>query len=137
MASPLTPTPTSDSLNDLEYQKFRADAAGGFSVAVVNPDGSSVANTVDTSGTATTTNVSSSASSVTLLASNSSRKMATIYNDSTQVLYLLLGSTAASNTNYTVQLTSGAYYELPITYTGQINGIWASANGAARITELS
>lgn len=42
MASPLTPTPSSESINDLEYQKFRADGSSGFSVAVVNPDGSNV-----------------------------------------------------------------------------------------------
>lgn len=91
-----------------------------------------------TSGTSTLTNVSGSASSVSLLASNANRKNATFFNDSTATLYLKFGATA-STTSYTVQLTSLAYYELPVgkIYTGAIDGIWSAANGAARITELT
>lgn len=48
MSSPLTPTPSSQSRNDLEYQKFRADTNSGFSVAVVNPDGSNLSGGVVT-----------------------------------------------------------------------------------------
>lgn len=91
--------------------------------------------------TATLTNVSSSASNVTLLAANSLRQMACFYNDSTQVCYLKFGATATSS-SYTVQLAASAYYELPMcngraVYTGKIDGIWASANGAMRVTELT
>src|SRR5215469_12664287 len=85
------------------------------------------------------TSVASSASAVSLLASNQSRVMATVYNDSTAILYLLLASTVgqtASTSVYTVQMASQAYYEVPCIYKGQIQGIWASANGNARITEL-
>ena len=90
------------------------------------------------STTSAVTSVAGSASSVSLLASNASRKGATFYNDSTAILYLKLGATA-STSSYTVQLVAGAYYELPFvkTYTGAIDGIWASANGNVRITELS
>lgn len=87
--------------------------------------------------TATLTNVSSSASSVTLLSSASGRKGAYIFNDSTAILYVKLGTTASS-TSYTVQIAAGGYYELPHPcYTGRIDGIWASANGNARVTELT
>lgn len=82
------------------------------------------------------TSVASSATNVTLLAANSSRKFATFFNDSTQVLYLKFGATASSS-SYTVQIPGGGYYEIPYRYTGIIDGIWASANGNARITELS
>jgi len=84
------------------------------------------------------TSVAGSASSVSLLASNSSRKNATFFNDSTAILYLKLGTTA-STTSYTVQIAASGYYELPLgrIYTGAIDGIWASANGNVRITELS
>lgn len=84
------------------------------------------------------TSVASSASSVSLLASNSSRKGATFFNESTTILYLKLGATA-STTSYTVQMPAGSYYELPFiqTYTGAIDGIWSSANGNVRITELT
>jgi hypothetical protein len=93
---------------------------------------------LEKAATATLSNVASSATNVTLLASNSARKGAAIYNDSTQNLYLKLGATA-STSSFTVLLVAGAYYELPTTsvYTGIIDGIWASANGSARVTELS
>ena len=83
--------------------------------------------------------VVSSASSVLILAANSLRAGAAVFNDSTQVLYLALSTTTASTTAYTVQIAAGGYYELPnqgAIYTGRINGIWASANGNARVTEL-
>jgi hypothetical protein len=59
-----------------------------------------------------------------------------IFNDSTQVLYIKFGATASA-TSYTVQVAAGGYYELPMpVYTGIIDGIWASANGNARVTEM-
>lgn len=87
---------------------------------------------VDTSNI---TSVTSSASNVTLLASNPNRKGASIFNDSSQVLYVKFGTTASS-TSFTVRLTNNDYYEIPFGYVGQVDGIWASANGAARVTEL-
>jgi len=96
-------------------------------------------NTISVSQTASTssvTSVSGSASSVQLLAANTTRKGGTLYNDSTAILYLKLGTTA-STTSFTVRILSNGYYELPISYTGRIDGIWASATGAARITELT
>jgi hypothetical protein len=94
--------------------------------------------TLSKSATATLSNVSGSASSVTLLASNTSRLGATIHNDSTADLYLKFGSTASS-TSYTVKLTAQALYEVPgpYIYNGIITGIWSSATGSARITELT
>ena len=87
------------------------------------------------SRSATLTNVSSSASSVPLLLEQPARLGATIMNDSTQVLYVKLGK-VASTTSYTVQLATMTYYEVPFGYTGQIDGIWAAANGTARLTEV-
>lgn len=82
-------------------------------------------------------NVTSSATSVTLIASNANRRMAMIFNDSTQKLYVKFGATA-STSSFTVQIDAGGYYELPTpVYTGVVGGIWSSANGAARITELT
>lgn len=90
----------------------------------------------DTFSTAATTNVTASASNQTLLAANANRKRVVIYNDSTATLYLKFGTTA-STTSYTYKLSGGDTYESPAlpVYTGQIDGIWASATGAARITE--
>lgn len=90
-----------------------------------------------TAATATLSNVASSASSVTLLASNASRKQATIFNDSTQILYVKFGTTASA-TSFTVAMVPASYYELPAPqYLGRIDGIWVSANGSARIMELT
>lgn len=91
--------------------------------------------------TGTLTNVAGSASSVTVLAANSGRFGATIVNDSSALLYLKFGSTA-STTSYTVVLAGAAsapfaYYEVPFGYTGIITGIWASATGNARVTEVT
>ena len=106
-------------------------------VVAVSPN-----NTVAVGGqkatTATLSNVAGSASSVTLLALNTARLSAVIYNDSTAILYVKFGSTA-STTSYTYQLQANMTLELmqiPM-YTGIITGIWASATGSARVTEIT
>ncbi len=84
----------------------------------------------------TITSVASSASDVTILASNATRKGAYIYNDSTQVLYLALSNVTSSATVFTQKMAAGDSFSLlPGSYTGVIKGIWASANGNARVTE--
>lgn len=94
----------------------------------VNPTGS---------GSAALSNVAGSATSVTLLASNTARRGAMIHNDSSAVLYLKLGAVAAA-TSFTVKMSAGDYYELPSPcYTGVIDGIWDSATGSARVTEVT
>jgi hypothetical protein len=117
--------------------------SGNFKTALVE---STATVTVAPSGTFTTketraatptqSSVAGSASSVSLLASNANRLGATIYNDSTAILYLKLGTTA-STTSYTAQLPSNGYYEVPFAYTGAIDGIWATSTGNARVTELA
>lgn len=93
--------------------------------------------TKEQSSTSAVTSVASSGTTISLLVANTNRRDATFYNDSTQILYLKLGATA-STTSYTVQMAAGSYYEVPQPcYTGAIDGIWASANGSVRITEIS
>ena len=87
-------------------------------------------------GTATLTNVASSATSVTVLAANTARLGATVMNDSSAVLYLKMGATA-SVTSYTVKIGAGGYYEVPFGFSGILDGIWSSAAGSARVTELT
>ncbi len=89
-----------------------------------------------TSTVSAVTSVASSASNVTILALNAQRRGATICNDSTAILYLKLGATA-STSSFTVKMLADAYYEVPAQYTGIIDGIWASANGNARVTEIT
>jgi hypothetical protein len=87
--------------------------------------------------TATPANVGSSTTSVTLFASNGSRLGAILVNDSTSMLYLKYGATASA-TSYTYAIEAGGTWEMPgPIYTGVIDGIWTSANGNARTTELT
>lgn len=102
------------------------DAAG----AVTPPAGTP-------SATDTNTSVAASASSVTVLAANASRLGASVYNDSTAILYLRLNSAAASTSAFTVQVSPGFYYEFPFRYVGAATGIWASATGSARVSEFT
>ncbi len=112
--------------------------AASLAVTIAS-DQSALSVTPTAASTATTSSVADQDTNINLLASNSSRKGAMVFNESTAVLYLKLGTTA-SLTSYTVQIQSNGYYELPgpIVYTGNIDGIWASnASGNARITELT
>lgn len=90
-----------------------------------------------TVASATLTSVSGSASSVSCAASNASRRGVSIYNDSTALLYVAFAATS-STTAFTVRVASQGYYEMPSypVYTGTIACIWASATGAARVTEV-
>jgi len=100
-----------------------------------------ITNTVPTkeiiASTAAGTSVSDTNVSTTLLAANANRLGATIYNDSTAILYVKFGTTASA-TDFTVQMNTEDYYEIPFRYTGRLDGIWDSdASGAAKITELT
>jgi hypothetical protein len=116
---------------------------GGTAVSVDSGDadaGTIRTVNADRAGTATLSNVASSATNVTVLAANASRKAAALYNDSTSAVNVKFGATASS-TSYTVRMLAGAYYELPVSngvvYQGIIDGIWDSANGSMRVTELT
>jgi hypothetical protein len=89
------------------------------------------------SGNATVTKVASSASNVTLLAAEIARVGAYIYNDSTAILYVKCGATAVIADSFTFQLATETGVEIPAGYYGRIDGIWASANGAAMCTEFT
>lgn len=125
---------------DLEIGAVELKDASGSNRAAISAAGElSVATTAPSTGTLS--NVSGAASSTTILAANALRKGATITNDGAAILYLALADTTASTTAYTVQIPAYGYYELPVSkggiYTGKIVGIWTSATGAARVTELT
>lgn len=87
--------------------------------------------------TATLSSVASSATTVSLFAANINARVRTIANDSTAVLYVAFAATATTSA-YTVKMAAGDYYEVPSPqYTGVVSGIWASANGSARLTEVA
>ena len=92
-----------------------------------------------TTAAASVTSVNDTASSTQLLAANAQRLGGTFFNDSTEVLYLKLGTTATTS-SFTVKIAAGGYYELPtpVIYVGKIDGIWANdASGKVLITELT
>lgn len=88
--------------------------------------------------TATHTNVASSATVVDLCAANQGRNGFSVFNDSSQALYVKLGS-AASSTSFNVKIAAGGYWEMPDGwgYKGLITGVWASANGYGRVCEIA
>ena len=88
-------------------------------------------------GTSTKSNVAAAAADTLLLASNANRRGSTIFNDSSAILYISLGTVAASTSSYTLQCAGLGFYEVPFSYTGEIRGIWASATGNARVCEIT
>lgn len=83
------------------------------------------------------TSVAASASSVSLLASNAARRQVIIVNDGNKTLYIAFAATASA-TAFTVRLGGGQEFVSEMnSYTGAISGIWDSANGSARITEIT
>lgn len=113
-----------------------ADIHQNILSTVDNGDGtSSLSTTTQSSVTiATLANVASSVTNTTLFSSASGIHGRTVFNDSSAILYLKFGVTA-STTSYTVQIAAGFYYEFPQpVYAGQVDGIWASASGNARVT---
>ena len=107
-----------------DYQEIATDVHGAVWVRERNAP------------TGTITSVTSTTASQTLLAANTNRRGAMIKNESTAVLYVAFAATASA-TAYTKDLIAGEYYEVPAFYSGIITGIWASANGAARVTEIT
>ena len=124
-------------LQERFFQAFVKNADRDYSVQVVGTTGGPAIAVVpgNTTSTPTTTRVSSSASSVTLKAANTNRRGLTIFNESTQILYVSY-TTPATATNYIVQLAPNNYWEMPQPITTvAVYGIWVAANGAAQITE--
>lgn len=97
-----------------------------------------VTSTTARAGTGTATSVAATVTAnTTILVANVNRFGASIYNESTAVLFLLLGAGTESATVYTLQMAAGSYYETPFGFTGVIKGHWASANGSARVVEYT
>jgi hypothetical protein len=80
------------------------------------------------------TQVASAAADTKLLAANPSRLKASIFNDSTAVLYVKLGGSGASATSKSFNIAAGGYFEV-YDSTADIYGYWASANGYAYVTD--
>lgn len=114
-----------------------AQSNTGGNVNVANSAGWIVATIESGFPVAVITTVVSTVGLVTILASNPLRRGLSIYNQSTSPFYFKLGATATT-ASYTLMMVGSGYYELPKpVYTGQVTGLWASANGYALVTELT
>ena len=76
--------------------------------------------------------------SQTLLDEDPQRLGMTVFNNTVDVLYLLLGDNAgggASSSTYTLAMAAQSYYEVPFGYLGIVTGIWSAAGvGNAQVT---
>ena len=87
--------------------------------------------------TASRAAVAASATAVTLKAANPGRKGLVVYNDSAVTLYVGYGLTTTT-TDFTYKVLGGGTYEMPEPiFNGLVQGIWDSASGNARVTEIT
>lgn len=129
-----------DDVSGVKYPRTKiqtgADGVAGGDVTKTNPFPASTGAALG--GTATLSNVSAATSSTALLSADATRIAVTIWNDSTSVMYLSYGSGTASATACSVKIAADGYYEVPDGCAAlQMKGIWAAANGAARITAVT
>jgi hypothetical protein len=108
-----------------------ADPALVVAISPNNP----ITTTTARPATNNSTSVMAATSNTVLLAPNGIRLGATVYNDSSALLYLKLGITATFS-DFTIKLFPFCYYEVPFGYTGEIDAIWNNANGFARVGEM-
>jgi hypothetical protein len=87
--------------------------------------------------TSTVTRVASGISSHLLVAANINRKGLMFYNDGSAQQFIKFGATA-STTDFSIRMTAQSYLEVPLPiYTGQIDVISSTTNGAIQVTELT
>jgi hypothetical protein len=125
-----------DDIGGVHFERVKltlgADGVNDGDISSANPIPAKEAR----ASSATLTNVAGSATTVTLLGSNAARIGAYLFNDSSAALYVKMGATASA-TSFTVKVAAGGYFELPHPcYTGILDGLWDSATGAARVTEV-
>ena len=83
------------------------------------------------------TSVAASTTAVELFAAAGGVGLRSVFNESGATLYLKYGSGAAAN-SYTTPVGPNTLYEFPDpVYSGQVTGIWTSASGFARCTEVA
>jgi len=87
--------------------------------------------------TGTVTSVASAITDTTILAANANRKGATIYNNSTSILYIALANVDATLSWSVILFPGGILSVSNNDYTGAIKGVWATVDGTAQVTEFT
>lgn len=131
-----------DSSGNVRYsnQNGRASAANSAPLVLSTEDFARLGSVAFGGAATAVTSVASAAASTTLKAANAARTGIIIANDSTSILYVLLGTGTASATNYTFAIPAKGTVPTDRTvngYTGAIQGIWSAANGFAMVTEVA
>jgi len=92
----------------------------------------------DTPGVSVRTSITNTVTPTVFLSANLNRKGATIYNRSNRTLLIATGAVNVSVSDFTMQIASLGYYELPYGFTGKVSGVWASSGtNNAIVTEFS
>ena len=127
--------------SDYQQTVTIGDGVNAGRVAVIDTDGSI---NVETNRCATPTyaSVASTTTATTLLAANANRRGAIIFNNSTAILYLKYGTAGQTGTvsasAFSVRLATMTSWIIDVpTWEGAVQGIWASVNGNAQVTDLS
>ena len=90
------------------------------------------------SGTGTLTSIPGDTAPVVIVADNPSRLGCSVWNDAAGTLLLLCsGSGKAGPDNFSVALNKNDYFECPFGYQGEVQGVWLTAGGFARVTEYT
>lgn len=129
-----TALPVSGPLTDAQLRATVLPVSGPLTDAQIRASPLPVS--AATSATGTITSVLGAVTSGVVLAANANRRGFTIYNDSTSICRVAFAATASA-TAFTVLLQPNSFYENNTLYTGVISGIWVSAAGSARVTELT
>ncbi len=126
-------------INEITHEEHDHANYAKRTVLVSAPTIFAVVNTTVTSGAnATIYSVSGATGSTVLLASNANRKALSVFNDSSAILYLKIGSGASINA-FTTKLYTDDYYENPagVRPLDVVTGVWDSVTGSAKITEFT
>jgi hypothetical protein len=119
-----------------DFTDIHCTAGGNLKISLEEVNGIDPLPTAVPLRTPTTTSVASSASSTAIIAANSNRKGLSISNISTAKLYLSF-TNAATTANCFIEMAPGEFrlFDQQLIFANAIYGIWASANGAAQVTE--
>jgi hypothetical protein len=90
----------------------------------------------NSSTTAQTLNVAASTTEIVIASANPDRKMLSITNLSSKSLYIDFDG-AVTATAYAVEVKANVMYEMPVGFSGEVRGIWATgATGSCKTVEF-
>jgi len=125
-----------DDIGGVKHQRVKMEYGADGSATDVS-DTSPLPTKARPSGTGTITRVNAAAASTLILASNANRLGASIFNDSDAIAYVACAASASTSLFTLKMLPNTGPYELPFHYTGDVYATWASATGAAVMTEFT